>query len=288
MGMLIYDALVMAKVAAELPKSKKALALGVPTLNFSANQFHEALKAYPGILAANEFLLRGFKDYKDFFRNLGFESVSALDISDYEGANIIGDLNDPACANRIADQYHLVYDHGTLEHVFDASAGLRTINRLVRLGGIVLHSAPANGFMDHGFWQISPNLLRSFYQSAGFEILTSALLTLGPRPCAFPAGENFYRTRGRAFVSVQFPENLVVFAARKTKDVHDVRLNLQDYYAQMHKGAPVEGGMQFFLPFGSPILNRLYRTHLMAVVLDAPLAALGCLVRIKRWLFGTR
>src|SRR5665213_911317 len=286
MGMMIYDALVMAKIASDLPKSKKALALGVPTLNFSEVQFHQALKAYPDIARTNPSLLGSFKDHRDFFRNLGFEQVNALDISNYEGADIIGDLNDPALADRITDRYDLVYDSGTLEHVFDASTGLRTINRLVRPGGVVVHCAPANGFMDHGFWQISPNLLCSFYQSAGFEILTNALLTLGPKPCAFPVEENFYRTLGRPFIARQFPEALAVFAARKIREVGDVRVQLQDYYAHMHKGTSAGKGMQFFIPFGSPTLSRLYKSPLMAAVLNAPWTVLASLARVKRLLLS--
>jgi SAM-dependent methyltransferase len=287
MGMMIYDALVMARIASGLPgQKKKVLALGVPTLNFSSIQFQQALKGHPDILRANAPLLRDFRDHKEFFSRLGFEGINVLDISAYEGADIIGDLNDPDCAGRIADQYDLVYDHGTVEHVFDASTALRTINRLVKPGGVVVHSAPANGFMDHGFWQISPNLLRTFYQSAGFETLTSALLVLGPRPYAIPAAENYYRTRGRAFVAEQIPEALIVFAARKVKDVPNVQVGLQDYYAHMHEGASADGAMQFFIPFGSRTLGRLWKFRPLAVAMTLPSAVLGFLARIKRLLLG--
>jgi len=286
MGMMIYDALVIARIAAGLPRQKKALALGVPTLNFSSSQFHRALKAHPEIMRTSGSLLCDFKDHRDFFSNLGFESVAALDISPYEGADIIGDLNDPNCAERIADQYDLVYDHGTVEHVFDVSTAFRTINRLVRPGGVVIHSAPANGFMDHGFWQISPNLLRTFYQSAGFEVLTCALLVLGPRPYAVPAAENYYRTCGRSFVTEQFPEALVVFAARKITGISSVHVGLQDYYAHMHEGTSAEEAMQFFVPFGSQTWGRLWRFRPAAAALNLPSALVSLLVRTKRWLFG--
>jgi hypothetical protein len=282
MGMMIYDALVIAKIAAELPAKKRVLALGVPTLNFSSDQFHHAARQYPDIMRPNGHLLRDFKDHRGFFANLGFDGVNALDISNYEGADIIGDLNDPTLPDRIDGQFDLVYDHGTVEHVFDASTALRTINRLVRLSGTIVHSAPANGFMDHGFWQISPNLLRTFYQSAGFEVLTSALLILGPRPYVVPLTENCYRTRGRSFVAQQFSEALVIFAARKTREVPDVRMGLQDYYAHMHEGASVDGVMQFFIPFGSRTLGRLSKSRLIASALGLRSALLGGLSRVKR------
>jgi len=286
MGMMIYDALVMAKIASGLPKPRKVLTLGVPTLNFSAVQFRRALNAHPDIVRTTEPLFRNFQGYKDFFHHLGFERVDALDVSNYEGADIIGDLNDPRLAQEIADQYDLVYDSGTLEHVFDASTGLRTINCLVNHSGVVLHSVPANGFMDHGFWQISPNLLRSFYQSAGFAVLTNALLTLGPKPCAFRVEENFYRTRGRSFVSRQFSEALVIFAGRKVREVDHVRIGLQDYYAHMHQGISAEEGMEFFVSFGSPTLSRLYRSPSIAAVLSSFFAVLNHLARVKRLLLG--
>jgi hypothetical protein len=288
MGMTLYDALVLTKIAAAAPAAapapRKALTLGVPTLNFTPGQYRQAMAATPGLPPVPQPLHASFGDSRAFFAGLGFE-MTALDVSDYEGADIVADLNDAGVADRLAARFDLIFDAGTVEHIFDASTAFRTINRLVKPGGVVMHNLPANGFMDHGLWQISPGLLWSFYQSAGFEVLTSTLLLMGPRPYAVPVGENFYRTKGRTFIAHHFPEALLVFAARKVTDTPHVTLQLQDHYAAMHQQGVDRGGMAFFLPFGSVFWGRLSYGPLGGI-LRLPESILTLAVRLKRRLFG--
>jgi len=286
MGMMLYDALILTKIAGELSDPKKVLTLGVPTLNFSADQYHRSMAASPGSPQTRTWQHPSFGDSRSFFAGLGFESMTALDVSDYEGADVVADLNDPNVADRVTARFDVVFDAGTVEHIFDAPTALRTINRLVKPGGVVMHNVPANGFMDHGLWQISPGLLWSFYQSAGFEVLTSALLIMGPRHYAVPVAENFYRTKGRTFIAHNFPEALLIFAARKLTDTPQVQIKLQDHYAVMHQSGVERGNMAFFIPFGSPFWGRLWYGPFGAVFKLAE-SALGIAVRLKRRLFGS-
>src|SRR5947207_2246355 len=58
-------------------------------------------------------------DYADdFFRGLGATSIDFLDASNYEGANVVHDLNQPI-ATQLATAYDCVFDGGALEHVFN-------------------------------------------------------------------------------------------------------------------------------------------------------------------------
>jgi len=50
-----------------------------------------------------------------------------------------------------------------MEHVFNASQGLKNVTRLCAPGGQIIHSLPANNFCNHGFWQFSPELFFSLY-----------------------------------------------------------------------------------------------------------------------------
>src|SRR5437763_3852117 len=52
------------------------------------------------------------------FRALGFTSVESLDASDYEGADIVWDLN-KAVPDSLKAKYDVVFDGGTSEHVFN-------------------------------------------------------------------------------------------------------------------------------------------------------------------------
>lgn len=257
MGMLIYDALVLAKAAEYVGVRDSVLTLGVPTLNFNDREFSTyARKVFPQAEWQ-------FEGQEAFFRASGFAEINALDISDYEGANFVGDLNDSHVAEKIGRQFGLVYDSGTIEHIFDVPTALRSICSLTRLGGVVVHATPTNGFMDHGFWQISPDLFRAFYRAAGFSILTSSIFVLGQDLRAWRAEENWYRTKGRKVVASRFPEAIAVFAARKDREVSVAEISMQDYYSNMHTKRAGEYESAFFIDFHRPSKPTL-KSYLVA------------------------
>ena len=109
-------------------------------------------------------------EYADgFFEVAGIPKLDVLDISDYEGANVIQDLNSRIPAS--LQKYSLVIDIGTLEHVFNIHQGLENIKNLCVPGGYVLMLSPANNWLGHGFYQFSPELLfRNFEESQGWEV----------------------------------------------------------------------------------------------------------------------
>ncbi len=251
MGMLLYDALVLDEVARTTGKTGNCLTLGVPTLNFSNETYNDHLKSTTQPLRSDS-SRAPFTTAAEFFATLGFGQVSSLDISNYEGADIVDDLNDPSLPERVRTNFDLVYDSGTLEHIFDAPTALRSIARLVSIGGAIVHSTPANGFMDHGFWQVSPDLYRTFYAKAGFEILTSALFVFDADPYVIRADQNIYRTHGRKYITRMAPEAILVFAAIKVHEGDLGPITMQDYYAQMNVQATAIRQSRFFIPFGVP------------------------------------
>ncbi len=106
-----------------------------------------------------------------FFEMLGAIHVDSLDFSTFEGATVQHDLNLPLPAALHA-KYDLVFDGGTLEHVFNFPQALKSCMELVRPGGHFVQVSNANNFMGHGFWQISPELMyRSMSAANGFEIV---------------------------------------------------------------------------------------------------------------------
>ncbi len=110
-----------------------------------------------------------------YFSALGFSTLEALDVSAYEGAEHIFDLNDDEIPAHLMGRFDAVFNGGTLEHVFHVPNALTSITRMLRPGGVVIHILPCNGWVDHGFYQISPTLMFDYYNAAGFEPLASAL-----------------------------------------------------------------------------------------------------------------
>ena len=124
-------------------------------------------------LDASDFL-RSNTYAEKFFHLMGAECVESIDMSSYEGATHVHDLNLPI-PNSLRCRYSVVYDGGTLEHVFNLPQALKNCMEMVRVGGHFLQSNCANNFMGHGFWQFSPELLfRTFSESNGFR--TEAVL----------------------------------------------------------------------------------------------------------------
>jgi hypothetical protein len=67
--------------------------------------------------------------------------------------------------------FSVVYDGGTIEHVFNAVQAFKNGMEMVRVGGHFIQVNPANNFMGHGFWQFSPELIyRVFSAENGFNI----------------------------------------------------------------------------------------------------------------------
>ncbi|HKP90877.1 MAG TPA: methyltransferase domain-containing protein [Thermoleophilaceae bacterium] len=105
-----------------------------------------------------------------YLRLLGAREVTALDASDYEGAEIVHDLNEPVPAE-LERRFDLVLDGGSLEHVFDLPTALRSYMRMVRPGGRLIVATMANNHCGHGFYQLSPELFfRALSEPNGYRV----------------------------------------------------------------------------------------------------------------------
>ncbi|MBV6457925.1 MAG: hypothetical protein HONBIEJF_01045 [Fimbriimonadaceae bacterium] len=117
-----------------------------------------------------------------FFQLLGAERVDSIDASDYEGASFVHDLNKPVEAT-LHEAYDLVFDGGTIEHVFNFPTAIESAMKMVRPGGHFLSVTVANNFVGHGFYQFSPELFfRIFSPDYGFEPMGVYLYEQGRTP----------------------------------------------------------------------------------------------------------
>jgi len=98
---------------------------------------------------------------EDFFALLGAKEIFAIDVSDFEGANMLHDMNQPL-PDSLISSFDLVLDGGTLEHIFDLPTALRNATRMVRPNGRFISLTQANNFCGHGFYQFSPELFYRF------------------------------------------------------------------------------------------------------------------------------
>ncbi len=113
-----------------------------------------------------------FGDYSDgFLRDfLGVSTLAIIDISAYQGANVIHDLNEPI-AETLHGRFDVVIESGSLEHIFNFPVAISSLMKMVKTGGIIFLGSPANNLCGHGFYQFSPELIfRVFSRENGFDL----------------------------------------------------------------------------------------------------------------------
>jgi hypothetical protein len=158
---------------------ESVLTIGHLNLSVSVAQQQHLIAKYPYLHGAEPH--KG--PYADRFLQdlLGAKSVASLDVSNYEGCDIVHDLNRPIDA-RYCDAYELVLDGGSLEHVFDTPTALDNYASLVKPAGSIVIATVANNHMGHGFYQFSPELFFRYFSSANGFDLRSVVLVEHPYP----------------------------------------------------------------------------------------------------------
>jgi SAM-dependent methyltransferase len=168
MGIAPYLAETIVREHKFRPIAGDVLLLGRQTMQFSPEHAADMIKAQglvPAPLAPGDDAIdrrtwaaqrqRYVRD-DAFFQMLGAGRVRALDHTDYEGAELVHDLNTPI-PDALVGVADFVLDGSTLDNLFSPAAGLQNMTRLLRPGGRFLS---VNGGTAHncpyaiptGFW----------------------------------------------------------------------------------------------------------------------------------------
>ena len=154
----------------------------MPKYLFHANYVGEGIK---GLLKDGGSKRRAVVE--TLFQSLGASSVDSMDNSDFEGARLVHDLNQPIPADW-KGRYDAVIDGGTLEHVFNFPVALRNVMEMVQPGGRLFIHNCANNLCGHGFYQFSPELFfRVLSPANGFQMQHCVAVEYGVRRRWFAA-----------------------------------------------------------------------------------------------------
>lgn len=108
---------------------------------------------------------------------LGADCCHSIDVSDYQDADIICNLNNPIPDSYVSS-YDVIVDAGTLEHLANLSTALSNIFALLRTNGIYYFGLPCNNWVDHGFFQFSPTFFHDMCtDNPGLELVSFHLGT---------------------------------------------------------------------------------------------------------------
>lgn len=168
----------------------RVLFLGYPDIYFSRDSFRhwcELAGAHLGPLTDEADPKRpAYPSARAVFRALGVEFQS-LDASSLEGADVIFDLNSALTPHELAEQWDVIVDHGTMEHVFHLPNMLAHLYRMLKPGGRIIHSSPGNNFFDHGLYQFSPTFFSDYYGENGWRTVRQLVVQFSPEQETEPA-----------------------------------------------------------------------------------------------------
>ena len=166
---------------------------------------------------------------------LGARDVHSFDVSAYEGATHLHDMNRQLPV-RVQEQYTTVLDGGSLEHVFNFPTAIRNCMEMVKVGGHYLGITPANNFMGHGFYQFSPEVFFSvFTRENGFELIR--LMAFEDRPSAiWYSVRSPKEVRGRVTLINSSPVYILIVARRFLKTlILQTTPQQSDYLSAWHR-----------------------------------------------------
>lgn len=177
-----------------------------------------------------------------FFRAvLGTHTLDALDYSNYQGANIIHDLNIPL-PFELREQYDAVIDGGTLEHVFNFPTALQNSMSLLKPGGSLFLFTPANNLFGHGFYQFSPELFYSVLgPHNGFRVIKMAIVESYFVDVERAMHKSRYailnpaRIGKRSVMISCYPSILLIHAVKDTRTPDNITAFQSDYVATWTK-----------------------------------------------------
>ena len=189
----------------------------------------------------------------------GAEAPRSLDVSHYESATDLADMNDPLPAG-LAGQFSALIDGGTLEHVFNFRQAAINVGQLLKVGGHFVSVTCANNFLGHGFYQFSPELFfRVFCPANGFEVESLIL-------CEVNGDGDWYEVSDPASVRsrVELRNNARTYIMTRARKVADVLMfqatpQQSDYHDQEWQSEAIPVA---YAEFGSASrLQRLIETR---------------------------
>jgi len=160
---------------------------------------------------------------------LGATSTRVSDISDYEGADMIIDLDVPVDKS-MHNQFDTIVDAGTIEHIFDIPQCMENITKMLKLDGVLILFAPA-AEINHGFYNLSPCFFFDYLASNGYEDIK---VYLKEDACNGEAGGKTYEVLASwALYWLPPAHTSVIVFARKKRLITPTRNIVQSRYKRI-------------------------------------------------------
>lgn len=191
MGISINCVKLFLREASRKPFQGRALMLGKQDVLCTYDELVNAAREFgaelgstvsPQLSGKPDFAARGWITDTCLFKSLGFSACDSLDCSDFEKADHVYDLNRNGVPEKLVQRYDLIFDGGTIEHVFHLPNVLNNLFLMLRLQGRVIHVAPSSNYIDHGLYMFSPTFFWDFYCANDYAINNMQVFRHGIKP----------------------------------------------------------------------------------------------------------
>lgn len=104
----------------------------------------------------------GGLDDSSLFSMFGKVNYQTLDISSYEHASIVHNLNIPV-PKILENQFDFIIDGGTFDHLFDLKTCFENVTKLLKPGGRIFQWNAASNYANAGYLSFSADFFNDYY-----------------------------------------------------------------------------------------------------------------------------
>ncbi len=152
-------------IGSQTPSIDKVFIKKLFDKNASIKNFNINEKYFKKIMDSKNFSV------EDFFKAAGFYDYQSIDINGSYNSHKF-DLNlDIRETYKFAEEFDLVINNGTGEHVFNQYSLFKNIHNLTNMGGLMTHILPFYNWINHGFYNYHPIFFGDIAASKQYEIL---------------------------------------------------------------------------------------------------------------------
>lgn len=160
----------------------------------------------------------GYTNANALFSLLGADNVYVCDYSNYENADFVFDLNYPVDEG-LKEKFDVIFDAGTLEHVFDIATALNNYDYMLKKGGRIIIMSPTSNAIDHGFYGINPTLYFDYFKAYNYLAFSCYLRETNPYNI---------KGKGKTFKYIEVGDQMVMFSAKMVEVYFFANKSIED------------------------------------------------------------
>lgn len=131
------------------------------------------------------------------------------------------------------EQFDIVINHGTAEHVFNIAQVFKTMHDHTVDGGLMVHESPCTGWIDHGFYCLQPTLFYDLAAANCYEIVIVAFEHID-------TGWTHRLESRDELTRLDVPNNSMLFVVYRKRGDGPFKIPIQGYYSRSLSEAGVK------------------------------------------------